>query len=219
MFSPAQLIFILVLLALLVGVIQVGAFSIAFDKVGLSHSSAMLILLFSFMGSLINIPLFKIKANESTPARIPYYLRGILKLPPRPFQGYTQLYVNMGGCLIPLTVSAYIIRFTHYDFTKIAIATLLMSIISFFFSRPIKGVGIGMPLFIAPLAAAIIAINLAPEYSAPVAYISGTLGVLIGADLLRIKDIKEMGSPVASIGGAGTFDGIFITGIVAALLA
>jgi len=28
-----------------------------------------------------------------------------------------------------------------------------------------------------------------------------------------------MGAPVASIGGAGTFDGIFMTGIVAVLLA
>jgi len=219
MFSPIQLLLILLLLAILIGVIQVGAFTIALDKVGLSHSSAMIILLSSFIGSLINIPLIKIKAIENAASPIPYYLRGLLKLPPRPFLGYTQLYVNMGGCLIPLTVSAYIIRFTNYDFMTIFLATVLMSFISYFFSRPIKGVGIGMPLFVAPLAAAIIAINLAPEYSAPVAYISGTLGVLIGADILRIKDIKNMGSPVASIGGAGTFDGIFITGIVAALLA
>jgi uncharacterized membrane protein len=42
--------------------------------------------------------------------------------------------------------------------------------------------------------------------------------VLIGADLLRLKDIRRMGTPVTSIGGAGTFDGIFMTGIVAVLL-
>jgi uncharacterized membrane protein len=42
---------------------------------------------------------------------------------------------------------------------------------------------------------------------------------LIGADLLRIRDIRRMGTPLAAIGGAGTFDGIFITGIVAVLLA
>jgi uncharacterized membrane protein len=219
MFSPLQLIFLLILLSILIGIIQVGAFSIAFDKVGLSQSSALLILLSSFVGSLINIPLFKMAANEVTPMRIPYYLRGFLKHPPRPFLGHTQIYVNMGGCLIPLTVSTYVVRFTEYDYMSIAVATLLMSLVSYFFSRPIKGVGIGMPLFIAPLAAALIAMVVAPAHSAPIAYISGTLGVLIGADLLRLKDIKHMGSPVASIGGAGTFDGIFITGIVAALLA
>ena len=53
---------------------------------------------------------------------------------------------------------------------------------------------------------------------AALAYIAGTLGVLIGADIFRLKDIRKMGTPVASIGGAGTFDGIFITGIVAVLL-
>jgi uncharacterized membrane protein len=43
--------------------------------------------------------------------------------------------------------------------------------------------------------------------------------VILGADILRLKDIRHMGTPIASIGGAGTFDGIFITGIVAVLLA
>ena len=76
-----------------------------------------------------------------------------------------------------------------------------------------------MPIFIAPISAAIVAILLEPEFSAPLAYISGTLGVVIGADLLRVGNIRDMGVPVASIGGAGTFDGIFITGIVAVLLA
>jgi len=42
---------------------------------------------------------------------------------------------------------------------------------------------------------------------------------LIGADLLNLGQIQGLGAPVASIGGAGTFDGIFITGILAVLLA
>ena len=58
-----------------------------------------------------------------------------------------------------------------------------------------------------------------PEHSAALAYVAGTLGVLIGADLLRLRDVCRLGVPMASIGGAGTFDGIFITGIVAVLLA
>ena len=76
-----------------------------------------------------------------------------------------------------------------------------------------------MPLFIAPFTAALVALTIAPSHSAPLAYICGTLGVLIGADLFRIKDIKSMGVPIAAIGGAGTFDGIFFTGIIAVLLA
>ena len=50
------------------------------------------------------------------------------------------------------------------------------------------------------------------------AYICGVLGVLIGADLLNLNKIKKLGAPTASIGGAGTFDGIFLTGVLAVLL-
>jgi uncharacterized membrane protein len=45
------------------------------------------------------------------------------------------------------------------------------------------------------------------------------MGTLIGADLLNLGNIAKLGAPVASIGGAGTFDGIFLTGILAVLLA
>ncbi len=45
-----------------------------------------------------------------------------------------------------------------------------------------------------------------------------TMGTLIGADLLKLREISQMGAPVASIGGAGTFDAIFLSGIIAVLL-
>ncbi len=78
-----------------------------------------------------------------------------------------------------------------------------------------------MPMFVTPLTATLVALLIAPEpwLRAPLAYVAGTLGALIGADLLRFADIHRLGAPVASIGGAGTFDGIFATGIVAVLLA
>jgi uncharacterized membrane protein len=56
-------------------------------------------------------------------------------------------------------------------------------------------------------------------YSSYVAYVSGVLGTLIGADLGHLKDISKSGPKIASIGGAGTFDGIFLSGIIAAILA
>jgi uncharacterized membrane protein len=60
---------------------------------------------------------------------------------------------------------------------------------------------------------------LSMRYAPALAYISGTLGTLIGADLLNLAKIQGLGAPIASIGGAGTFDGIFTTGILAVLLA
>jgi len=51
-----------------------------------------------------------------------------------------------------------------------------------------------------------------------IAYVSGVLGTLIGADLTNLNRIADLGAPVASM-GAGTFDGVFLIGIVAVLLA
>src|SRR5216684_2048830 len=62
-------------------------------------------------------------------------------------------------------------------------------------------------------------ISALPEYAPPLAYIGGSMGTLIGADLMNLDKITGLGAPVASIGGAGTFDGIFLTGILAVLLA
>jgi len=52
-----------------------------------------------------------------------------------------------------------------------------------------------------------------------IADVSGTLGTLIGADRMNMKKIAGLGAPVASICGTGTLDGVFLTGVIAALLA
>jgi uncharacterized membrane protein len=44
------------------------------------------------------------------------------------------------------------------------------------------------------------------------------MGILVGADILKLNEIGKLGAPVASIGGAGTFDAIFLSGIIAVLL-
>gem|GEM_PF-1329565 len=56
------------------------------------------------------------------------------------------------------------------------------------------------------------------QFGPALAYISGSLRTLIGAGLLNIKNLQGLGVPAASIGGAGTFDGIFLTDILAVLL-
>ena len=76
-----------------------------------------------------------------------------------------------------------------------------------------------MPTVTPPLLAAFVGLLLSKRYAAPLAYIGGSLGVLIGADLLNLGDLQSLGAPVASIGGAGTFDGVFLTGVIAVLLA
>ena len=79
-------------------------------------------------------------------------------------------------------------------------------------------IGIALPSFIPPSSAAFVSLTIAFGNAPVIAYISGTLGTLFGADLLNIHKIGNLGAPVASIGGAGTFDGIFLNGILAVLL-
>jgi uncharacterized membrane protein len=84
---------------------------------------------------------------------------------------------------------------------------------------PVPGLGIAVPIFMPVLVTAIVAVIPSRADSAPLAYIAGSLGTLIGADLTNLDKIRGLGAPVASIGGAGTFDGIFLTGMLAVLLA
>jgi uncharacterized membrane protein len=99
------------------------------------------------------------------------------------------------------------------------VGVLAVTIVTHLVARPVRGVGIETPTFVPPLAAAIVALILSPAQPAVVAYVSGTLGALIGADLLNLGKIPDLGAPVSSIGGAGTFDGVFVTGIIAVILA
>jgi uncharacterized membrane protein len=216
--SPGRLLGLMILIILLVSFVQVGALTLAFGKLGLSSHSAFLLLFVSLFGSLVNLPLFSMKA-EGPPQQPPPMLRGLLRPPPIPFTGRTLVAINVGGGLIPLAFSLYLMGSAGPTITEHLVVILGVSLVSYFISRPVHGLGIGMPIFIAPIAAALLAIMVDANNAAPLAYSGGTLGVLIGADLLRLKDIRTMGTPIASIGGAGTFDGIFISGIVAVLLA
>jgi uncharacterized membrane protein len=76
-----------------------------------------------------------------------------------------------------------------------------------------------MPGLVLPLVSAAAAPLLAPSEAPPVAFVAGVAGSLIGADLLHLADVRRIGTGMASIGGAGTFDGIVLSGIIAAYLA
>lgn len=217
-FAPLPLLLFIGLLALLVSFVQVGALALAFDKLGLSADSGFLLLFVSLFGSVINLPLFTVSAEAPPAETVPVVLRGLLRHTAREFHGRTLIAVNVGGGLIPVLFSLYLVGRGGLPLPLLGAAIGIVALVSHLVSRPLPGIGIGMPIFVAPIAAALTALLLGPEHSAPLAYVSGTLGVLIGADLLRLKDIRRMGTPVASIGGAGTFDGIFMTGIVAVLL-
>lgn len=215
--TPLRLLILAMLFGVLILLIQVNLLAIAFDKLGLSPGSGLMLVICALLGSGINLPLVRIEAEEPPDPSPP--LPAGLRLAQQPFTGTTLIAINVGGCIIPVCFSAYLLVHNPLPAGEVLAAVAVVAALCYRLSRPVPRLGIAMPALIAPFAAAIIALLINPVHGAPLAYVSGTLGVLVGADLLRLGDIRKMGAPVASIGGAGTFDGIFITGIVAALLA
>lgn len=214
---PGNIVLLLIVFIFLAVMVQTGLVRVAFDKLGLSQSSALLLMFSSLAGSVINLPLFRITSEPPRPGALPPLGR-FWFFQQLEYHGKTLVVLNVGGGLIPLCFSFYLLNNNPLGLGDALLGVGLVTLLARIFSRPIPGLGIGMPLFIAPIGAALAALAINPEQSAPLAYISGTLGVLIGADLLRFKDIRRLGVPLAAIGGAGTFDGIFISGIVAVLL-
>ncbi len=214
---PLRLILLIAALVFFITMVQFGVFTIAFDKLGLTRDSAVLLFITILAGSMINLPLFSMESSPPDMYEIPPQLRELIRQ--QPFSGRTIVHVNVGGCIVPVAFCLFLLNHNPLNLGYVVLAVTAVSALSYSISRRVPGVGLGMPILLAPIAAALVSFLLDPENAALLAYISGTLGVLIGADLLHLKDIKEMGTPFASIGGAGSFDGIFLTGIVAALLA
>jgi uncharacterized membrane protein len=168
-------------------------------------------------GSAINIPVKRLSGEASRGVQDIQLFGVRYRVPVYRPATTTTLAVNLGGAVIPTGVSVFLLA--KYSFWwQAAVGVTVVAMVVHLIARPVEGVGIAVPGFIPPLVAAGISLAVAPHMAAPVAFVSGTLGTLIGADLLNIGRLRELGGGMASIGGAGTFDGVFLSGIVAVLL-
>ena len=222
LYSPLMLVMMLVFVLALVVVfiiVHVGLISYAFEKIGLPAEYMLSALLLSWFGSWVNIPLMQLRTDDPMQDGIIVSYFGQRYVIPRWRRPHTTvLAVNLGGAVVPSLLSLYLFTQSQAPF-RVIIATAVVTLITHRLARPVSGLGITVPLFIPPLTAALVALLLVPQQAPLTAYVAGTMGTLIGADVMHLGKLSALGAPVASIGGAGTFDGVFVTGIIAVLLA
>jgi uncharacterized membrane protein len=216
-YLPLAPSFFIILVGLFVLVLILRSVRFAYESLGVGSGTAMWLLFGSLIGSYFNIPVAELAPERMSSGRIVDYYGMLYVVPPSAASG-TIVAVNIGGAVIPTLLSVYLLV-TRELWVKGAIAIAAVALVLHWFATPVAGLGIAVPVFMPVVVTAIVALLLSREDAAPLAYIGGSLGTLIGADLTNLDKVRGLGAPVASIGGAGTFDGIFLTGILAVLLA
>jgi uncharacterized membrane protein len=220
LFSVLAFVVMLVLLPILFGELL----ATSLGKLHLSPEMALLLMIAIIVGGLVNIPVKRIAHERLVPMH-PLAVFGLGRLWPelRRERQETIIAVNFGGCVVPAGLAAYELLHLAAASAAALLALLLAGgvniAVCYRIARPVPGVGILLPGLVPAAVAALLAVLSAPGDAAPVAFIAGVAGPLIGADLMHLKEIEQSAVGMASIGGAGTFDGIVLSGIVAAYLA
>ncbi len=214
--TPYMLLGLLFVVA--VALVQAGVISYAYEKMGISRRYVLGILLLTLGGSAINIPIAEFPAQNIEREKVFRYLGVDYVVPVWEHENKTILAVNLGGAVIPVALSLYLLARNELYFEG-GVAILVVTLVTHWMAHPVRGMGIAISPLVAPIVAALAAILISRKHAAPVAYIAGSVGTLLGADVLNLGVIRDLGAPVASIGGAGVADGVFLAGIVAVLLA
>ncbi len=196
-------------------IVQIEIIRVALSKIGLSPQMALLVFFLSLLGSSINIPIYTRETTLIPPQRVlPFFHFNPFGVP---IDMTKQIFaINLGGCIIPLLLCAYLLP--KAPSLPTLFATTIAVVVCYRISRVMPGIGIVIPALLPPLISVALAFIFSPHNKIPVAYISGVMGVLIGADILNLPNLGRYPG-MMSIGGAGVFDGIFLVGIISAFLA
>lgn len=215
---PLYLAVFALLVGTLIVLLEIRLLGYAFETMGIDRRHILSILILCLLGSYVNIPIAELPPERVVSDQIVNFFGMRYVVPRVEFWPQTVLAVNVGGALIPALLSLHLIA-KHRLWARGSLAVAVVAAVVHHWARPIHGVGIAVPNFAPALVAVVVALALSRGFAAPLAYAAGSLGTLIGADLLNLGKVQGLGAPVASIGGAGTFDGVFLSGIFAVLLA
>ncbi len=216
--TPLFMVLLFVAFTVLVALLQFGVITYAYEKMGVGRRWILAILLASLLGSAVNIPVAELPGKDIVVEKAVNFFGVWYAVPAIEHQGRTILAINLGGAVIPLALSLFLLV-KHKIYAEAAVGVAIMAVLTYLVARPVPGVGIAIPPLLPPILAAAVALFISRQHAAPLAYIAGSMGCLLGADVFNLYRIRDLGAPIASIGGAGISDGVFLTGILAVLLA
>jgi len=217
-------LFIFVAFIIFIPLFFANAMLVALGKLGLSPGTSLLAASGIFIGGMFNVPIKRIDRDEIIDVT-PFSLFGFGRIFPQFLRRrtYTVIALNVGGCLVPAAIAVYeVFRLASLG-PGVLLATIAAVVVNvavcYWLARPVPQLGIALPAIMPALVAALCGLLFVPDMAPALAFVGGVAGPLIGADLLHLRQIERISTGVASIGGAGTFDGIVISALVATLLA
>jgi uncharacterized membrane protein len=201
----------------IVVLLAVGILAATFASLGLTPLEALIMVSLSFAAAAFNVPLKRLPGKPVSDLEV-VRVFGARYLVPVLRTNDTVIALNVGGGLLPAALSGYLWWRTSLGLLPLA-NVAAVGLVAYLLAKPVPGLGIALPALSPALVSAGMGLLLRPSSAGALAYIGGSLGTLIGADVLNLPRVRDLGAPVVSIGGAGTFDGIFVTGLLAVLLA
>jgi len=172
-------------------------------RLGVSSRTALILLFGSLLGSYFNFPLAQFPEQQVASAQVVDYFGMRYVIPAVTEWPGTVIAINIGGAVIAIVMSLYLLSKNRL-WAQGLIAAAGVTVVCRLLAHSVPGVGIAEPVFVPAAATAVITLLISREYAASLAYIDGSLGTLIGADLLNLGKVPGLGASIASIGGAGT---------------
>jgi uncharacterized membrane protein len=225
--SVFAVIILVGLVILLIPLFILGMIGAAFTRLGFSWITAIAVVLLMLFGSYVNIPLYRIKRDMVRISPDTTAVSGSGSLWPADPVWETLVSINLGGAILPLCISLYLlyqaVLITGTSLlVPVGAGIVLVALVTFFATRPVRGAGLRVPLLIPALTALLMGMFMFGGAGIPatvMAFVSGTAGALLGGNIAQLFRIKDLEVHSVSIGGAGTFGAVFICCILPALVA
>lgn len=214
----------------------------AFSRLGVTPGQGVILLLAILLGRAVNIPVYTsqrlimvARASSFEFSQGPTGNNRIqMSRQPENEIKRQEFVLNLGGAVLPVILSATFLIRTAFAgngmpggveniLLWVGVCTVIVAVACYALVRPDAISGLRIPLFVPALVTLATVLLLSPREIAPiVAYMAGTLGTIVGAcvaPVLTPRIRNSIAAPVVSLGGAGTFGGIFMAGILAVLFA